>query len=145
MWRSLVFALTCLILAGCSNQPGNNSSAQSGDALDVYEAVFRYRLQKYPADVRAYLAVDGQDVSEELLGRLRRDWPNLKPASEEPKEKGLRVYVEKLKWVNRSTAELHAGWWSPSKFAGDGYSGDHRVVRDGRQWRVEKVTNEIMS
>jgi hypothetical protein len=140
MWRGLVFAITGLVLAGCSNRP-----AEGDDTLAVYEAVFRYRLEKQPADVRAYLAVDGQDPPLELLNRLRRDWPNLKPASEEPKEKGLQVYVQGLAWINRDTAELQAGHWFPTKFAGEGYFGDHHVVRKGGRWVVEKVTNETMS
>src|SRR5262249_22595916 len=68
--------------------------------LDAYEAVFRSRLQNHPRDVRAYLSVDGRDLPADLLRRLPRDWPNLAPASEEPKEKGLRFYVSDLKWID---------------------------------------------
>src|SRR5439155_14860676 len=109
MSRCLVFA--CLLALGCSDRSGGGPAARPGDALDVYEAVFRYRLQQYPADVRAYLSVDGEDVPADLLARLRRDWPNLEPASKEPKEKGRRVYVEGLRWINQDTAELKAGYW----------------------------------
>jgi hypothetical protein len=95
--------------------------------------------------VRAYLAVDGQDPPVQLLNRLRRDWPNLKPLSAEPKEKGLRISVKGLKWINPDAAELEAGHWFPTKFGGEGYFADHRVVRDGDRWVVQKVTKETMS
>jgi hypothetical protein len=140
MGRFLVFTASCLTLAGCAVRPD-----RSADSPDVLEAVFRYRLQKHPHDVRAYLAVDGQDPPEELSSRLRKDWPNLAPASEEPKEKGLRFHVEGLKWIDRDTAEVEAGYWFPTKFAGEGYFGVHRVVREGGRWVVQKVTDETMS
>jgi hypothetical protein len=111
----------------------------------MYEAVYRHHLKKHPADVRAYLSVDGKDPPAELLTRLRREFPNLKPISDEPKEKGLRLQVEDLKWINKDEAEVHAGYWFPTKFAGEGYYGDHHLVRQKGRWVVEKVANEVMS
>jgi len=98
MWRTIALGLGCLGLTGCSGPSGGGGDgpAPAKDPLDVYEAVFRYRLQNHPRDVRAYLSVDGRDLPADLLRRLRRDWPNLAPASEEPKEKGLRLYVSEL-------------------------------------------------
>jgi hypothetical protein len=145
MRRSILFLATCVITAGCSNRSESGPPAGPGDTIQVYEAVFRYRLQKQPSDVRAYLSVDGQDPPADLLTRLRCDWPNLKPASKELKKKGLRVYVEGLNWINPVTAELKAGQWFPTKFGGEGYFADHRVVCDGEKWVVETVTNETMS
>jgi hypothetical protein len=148
MARYLLIALSCLLGAGCFQQAGNGPGAQSEDDLDVYEAVFRYRLEKLPADtkpadVKAYLSVDGKDPPAELLKRLRQDCPNLKPASEE--DKGFRVYVEGIKWGARGAAELKAGYWFPTKFAGEGYFADHHIIRDKGRWVVEKVTNETSS
>ncbi|OAI41200.1 hypothetical protein AYO40_03580 [Planctomycetaceae bacterium SCGC AG-212-D15] len=136
MARYLMLAAVCLLMLGCSDRAGN--------ALDVYEAVFRYSLQKHPADVKAYLVVDGKDPSSELLTRLRKDWPNLQPLSEDPKEQGLRLYAEGLKW-GAGTAELKAGSWFPSKFGGEGHFADYHVVREKGQWVVKKLTNETMS
>jgi hypothetical protein len=144
MARSLVLA-AFVLAAGCIERSGNGPGASPEDALDVYEAAFRYRLEKHPADVKAYLSVDGKDPPEELLKRLRKDWPNLKPGSEEPKEKGLQVYVEGLKWGARDTAELKAGYWFPTRFAGEGYFADHHLIREKGRWVVEKVTNETSS
>jgi len=145
MRRSILVAALGLLAAGCS-EPGDRGPAdRAEDAGAVYEAVFRYHLQKLPTPVRAYLTVDGQDPPADLLKRLRRDWPNLQPASAEPKEKGLRVYVKSLKWIDQDTAEMNAGHWFPTKYAGEGYFGDHRVVRHGERWVVEEVTNEVMS
>ncbi len=145
MGRSLVFATAFLLAAGCSQRASRGPAVREGDPLEVYEAVFRYRLAKRPADLRAYLSVEGKDPPADLLSRLRQDWPNLKPASEEPKEKGPHVYVEGLNWVDGDTAVLKAGHWSPSKFGGEGYFADHRVVRDKGRWVVESVANETMS
>jgi hypothetical protein len=145
MARSLVLAAWCVLLSGCSEQGASGPAARSDDALDVYEAVFRFRLQKQPADVEAYLSVEDKDPPAELLKRLRQDWPNLKPASEEPKAKGRRVYAEGLKWEGGGKAVLKAGYWFPTKFASQGYFADHHVVRDKGQWAVEKVTNETSS
>ena len=145
MGRMIACGLLGLAVAGCSGSSGGGSSALATDPLDVSEAVFRYHLRKRPRDVSAYLSVDGKDIPAELLRRLQRDWPNLKPASEEPKEKGLRLYVKNLKWSGGDTAELHAGYWFPTKFAGQGYFADHRVVRKEGRWVVASVTNETMS
>ncbi len=145
MWRTIAFGLVCLGVTGCSGSSGGDAPAPSKDPLDVYEAVFRYRLQNHPRDVRAYLSVDGRDLPADLLRRLRRNWPNLAPASEEPKEKGLRLYVEELKWIDESTAELRAGSWFPTKYAGEGDFADYRVVKKNGQWVVASVTNETMS
>lgn len=150
MARDLVLTAVCLFAVGGSGQGANGLDPQPGDALDVYEAVIRYRLQKFPADVKpaelkAYLAVDGKDPAPELLKRLRKAWPNLKPISEEPKGKGLRVYVKGLKFSARGAAELNAGYWFPTKVAGEGYSADHHVVQEKGRWVVQKVTNEISS
>jgi hypothetical protein len=144
MRRAFLLTALCLV-AGCSNQPHGGPSGQSDDAIDVHEAVFRYRLENQAADVRAYLEVDGQDPPAELLGRLCRDWPNLKPASEDPKEQGLRLYVKELKWLGRDAAELRAGYWFPTKYAGEKYFGDHHLVREDGKWTVKHVTNETMS
>jgi hypothetical protein len=149
--RCLVLA-ACLLGAGCSEPSGGGPGAPpdggpapaAEDSLDVYETVFRYRLQKYDAKVTAYLSVDGKDPPAELLTRLRKDWPNLKPTSEEPKEKGLSVYAKGLKW-QQGEAVLKAGYWFPTKFAGEGYFADHHVVREKGKWVVEKLTNETMS
>ncbi len=144
MCRSLGF-MVCLVVTGCSERTGGDLASRAADALDVYETVFRYQLKNSPADARAYLSVDGQDPSPDLLTRLLRDWPNLKPISEEPKEKGRHVSVKGLKWINRDAAELRAGYWFPTKFAGEGHFADYHVVRQGKQWVVQKVANEIMS
>src|SRR5262249_10309623 len=82
MRRSLLAAVACLGARGGWKGRGGGLSAQSGAALGVYEAVFRSPLEKPPADVGAFLAVDSRAPPAELLSRLRRDWPNLKPASE---------------------------------------------------------------
>lgn len=142
---SLVLTVGCVLAVGCS-QPGDSGlAARPHDSLDVYEAVFRYRLNKEPAGFKAYLSVEGKDPPAELLERLHKDWPNLKPASAEPKEKGHRVYAEDIKWEGRDAAVLHAGYWFPTRFAGEGYSADHRVIHGSGRWTVVKVTNEISS
>jgi len=132
-----------LFAVGCSGGP----AARQDDDLAVYEAVFRYRLEmlRGGAGVTAYLAVDGKDPPPELLKLLRADWPNLKPASEEPKEKGLRLYVEDLRRGPGDAVMLKAGSWSPSRFGGEGYFADHHVGRAGGRRVVEKVDNETMS
>ena len=138
-------ATACVLVAGCSRPGDGDSGARSAEALDVYEAVFRFRLQKQPADVKAYLSVDGKDPPAELLRRLRKDWPNLEPASEEPAEKGYRLYAEAIRWEGRDRAVLKGGYWFPTKFAGEGWFADHHVIRDRGRWVVEKVTDVTMS
>jgi hypothetical protein len=138
--RAILFLALCLTAAGCAGP-----FARSADAHDVYEAAFRHCLRNFPADVTAYLRVDDGDVPAEVLDRLRRDWPNLRPASAEPPGGGVRVYAEGLKWLDRDTAELRAGYWFPTKFAGEAWFGDHRLARKAGRWVVEAVTNETMT
>jgi hypothetical protein len=145
MARCLVLAALCALAAGCFGPGASAPAARPDEAIDVYEAVFRYRLQQQPADAEAYLSVDGQDPPAELLRRLRQDWPNLKPASEEPRDKGRRVYAEGLRWEGRDAAVMKAGYWFPTKAAGQGYFADHHVTRDQGRWVVAKVTNETSS
>ena len=144
MSRYLWVAAVCVAMVGCSGQSGTDTD-RSTDALAVYEAVFRHHLPKHSADFKAYLTIDGKDPSAELLQRLRRDWPNLKPGSEEPKEKGHRISADELKWTGRDSAEVKAGYWFPTRFAGEGGFGDYHLIRKAEGWVVEKVTNEVMS
>jgi hypothetical protein len=145
MGHYLVLAASCILAVGCFEQEGNGPATRPDDDLDVYEAVFRYRLREKPADFKAYLSVEGKDPPAALLKRLVKDWPNLKPASEEPKEKGHRLYAEGLKRGARGEAELKAGYWFPTRFAGEGYFADHHLVREKGKWVVKKVTNETSS
>jgi hypothetical protein len=145
MTRFLILAPLVLLVAGCFKQAGSGPPAQAADPLDVDEAAFRYRLQQYSADVIAYLSIDDQDPPAELLKRLRKDWSNLKPASEEPKEKGLRIYAKGLEWQGRDTAKLHVGYWFPTRFAGEGGSADYHLLRENGVWQVNKVTNQTSS
>src|SRR5262249_62214151 len=82
MWRTIALGLGCLGLTGSSGPSGGGGDgpAPAKDPLDVYEAVFRYRLQNHPRDVRAYLSVDGRDLPADLLRRLRCRRANLPPA-----------------------------------------------------------------
>ena len=142
MCRAISMGILCVVVAGCS---GEKLPPEPKDPVAVQEAVLRHLLHKQPRDATAYLAVEGKDVSPALLARLRRDWPNLKPVSEEPKEKGLRFSVEAVKWIAPGVAEVHGGYWFPTKFAGEGYFADHRVVWKNGEWVFERVENVIMS
>ena len=135
-------AMRCLVLTACLLAAGCGKPALA--PRDVFEAVFRHRLQKYAPDVTAYLSVDGKDPPAELLDRLREDWPNLKPASEDPKRMGLHVYASDLRWVGVA-AVTKAGYWFRTEFAGEGYFADHHVVLNGGRWVVEKATSETIS
>jgi hypothetical protein len=162
MSRLLWLLVPCLFSAGCTCAPaggnsggpaggtaagpsGGGQTAQTDETLDVYEAVFRYRLKNRPADTVAYLEVKGKDLPAELLQRLRKDWPNLKPATEQPKNEGLRVYLEDLKWGRAGTAEVRAGHYFPTQFGHQGYFADHHLIRDKGRWVVERLTNETSS
>jgi hypothetical protein len=145
MWRSLVAAAWCVVAAGCFQTGAGGTATRPEDALDVYEAVFRYRLEKLPADVEAYLSVDGKDPPASLLMRLRKDWPKLRPVSEEPKRKGYRVYAEAVRWEGRGAAVVRAGYWFPTRYAGEGRFADHHVARENGRWVVTGVTNEVSS
>ena len=146
-----IILTACLLAAGCMGQGDGAPGAAPGggaapaNALDVYEAAFRHDLQKQPANVTAYLSVDDKDPPAELLKKLRKDWPNLKPVSEEPKEKGLRIYVEDLKWEGGNSAVLKVGHWFPTKFAGEGAFADHHFTLDNGRWVVTQVTNRVSS
>jgi hypothetical protein len=149
MWRHFWFVVLCLGIVGCGGAageaPGGGGAPAAKDSLGVYEAAFRFRLQKQPKNVEAFLSVDGKDAPAEVLDKLRKDWPNLKPRSAAPKDKGLWVYVDELKWTGQGTAEVKAGYWFPTKFAGEGYFATHHLVHQGGSWIVQKVSNEVMS
>lgn len=151
MRRVILLSALCLGVLGCGAPAGappapagGGPAAGTQDAAGVYEAAFRYRLAKQPKDVEAFLSVDDKDAPAELLEKLRKDWPNLKPRSATPKEKGLWIYVNNLTW-SHGGAEVEAGYWFPTKFAGQGYSGKHHLMHKGGQWQVERVTDEVMS
>lgn len=128
---------------GCFGQAGDGG--RDKDALDVYEAVFRHHLKKEKADAIGFLSIDTTDPPVELLKRLRKEWPNLKPISELPKDmKALRVYANELKWT-RGGAEVQAGYWFPTKVAGQGYVGTYHMIREKDTWKIAKVTDEVSS
>ena len=138
--RLVVSIVVVGLLAGC-----NRSSNRGGDTVDVYEAIFRHSLKAYPADAVAYLAVDSGDVPADVLARLRDDKPNLQPASAEPKAKGLRVYADGLRWLDRDTAEVSTGYWFPTEHSGEGRFADYQVVRQSGRWVMKRVGNETVS
>src|SRR5688572_22294273 len=142
MWRHLWLAMLCVALAGCGNSSG---APGAKDALGVYEAAFRFNLQKHPKEAEVYLAVDGKDAPAELLDKLRKDWPNLKPVSAAPKDKGHQFYVKNLQWTGQGTATVKAGQWFPTNFGGEGQFGTHHLAYRNGQWIVEKVTDKVTS
>jgi hypothetical protein len=150
MVRCIVMVCASMLAAGCLEPAAQNQGDRAKDTLDVQEAVFRFRLPKTPAgmkpeDLRAYLAVDGKDPPAELMKRLQKDFPNLEPVSEEPKEKGLRIYVEGLKFAGNARAEVKAGYSMSTRLAPEGHFANHHLMRDKGRWIVEKVTNETRS
>lgn len=145
MGCQISMAAMALIAAGCFSGVSHGPPDRASDAIDVYEAAFSYRLAKQSTDIEAYLAVDGKNPAAELITRLRRRWPNLKPASEEPEKNGYRITAEQLKWIDAATAELRLHSVHNTQIARDVYFADYRVVRRGGQWVVEHVSNETMS
>jgi hypothetical protein len=150
---SIIIA-ACLGILGCGGSSGGPNSGGGPspgggvgqmDERPVYEAAFRHLLVKYPKDVEGYLALDSKDVPATVLDKLRKDWPKLKQISEMPKEKGLWLYVDNLKWTGHHSAELKAGHWSPTKFAGEGASGTYHMQLKDSKWVVEKITDVVMS
>ena len=144
MVRQLVLVAFCLFAASCSWPTAGVPSTPTPDASGAYECVLRYQLGKQPADVKAFISVDGKDPSAELLTRLRKEWPNLRPMSEDPRQEGLRVYVEVPRW-NEGKAVLKAGYWFPTGFGTEAYFADHHVIQENGQWVVKEVTNETMT
>ena len=57
----------------------------------------------------------------------------------------MRLHVNNLKWLGGGAAEVRAGYWFPTKFAGEGYFADHRLAWKDGQWVVASATNETMS
>jgi len=143
MRRACLIMALGVVIAGCGGSGATGPAAK--DSAAVYEAVFRYRLQKQPKEVEAYLAVDGKDAPAELLEKLQKDWPNVKPASAAPKDKGLREYAEDLQWTGNGAAAVKAGHSFPTKFGNEGYFGTHHLLFKNGRWEVDRVTDEVMS
>jgi hypothetical protein len=131
-------AAVCLVVAGCR-------SGGTNDARQIYVVAIQYRLQKQPIDVTVYVSVDDRDPPDDILIRLRREWPNLKPASQEPEKDGFLITIKSFKWIDKNTAELRMHGRYNSKIAPDHDFADYRVVRRGEQWVVDKVSNITMS
>lgn len=131
-----------LLAASCSRQPDSTGALAE---LAIYEAVFRHKLQGLPAEARLYLSVANQDAPPELLRRLRETWPNLEPASRQPKGTGTTFYAHALTWLDRDTVEVQVGSTRQTKHHPEQEFADFRVVRQGGQWVVEGKTNETTS
>ena len=146
MARSLLLLAVSLLAAGCSgcSDAGGGSAGRLDESLAVYEAAFRHQLKDFDRDTTIHLAINDREIPGALLNELRRDWPNLKQASEGEKGKVLVVYAERIEWDGLDAAVVKAGYWMPTKFAGQARFGDHRIVRKSGKWVVESVANEVV-
>jgi hypothetical protein len=134
MGRVVCLLGLCLVVAGCGGPA-------TQEPEEVYEAVLRARLPAGGNAEGVFVQVDGKDPSDELLARLRKQWPGLRPASEMPKRKYSVITVGELKWVGRGVAEVRVG----SSNGMDGHIERARVVWSNGQWAIESTTTEAIS
>ena len=143
MVSRLFLIAACLMVGGCK-VPSAPTPSAARDPVNVYAAALRYYL-KQASDLQAYVAIEDQDPPAALLDSLRGDWPNLKPASQEPLKAGYLLSLEQLTWIDDDTVELRLRSRLHTKFAPEVYFADYRLIRQGKLWIVEKVFNETMS
>lgn len=107
----LLLAGSLLVIAGCNGVDGANDKK---DPLPVYEVVLRHEL-KQAVKGPIYVSVDFKDPAPELLAKLAKQWPDVRPQSKRPKNLPkagtfTNVNVEELKWIDANTAELKGGF-----------------------------------
>jgi hypothetical protein len=110
------------------------------DPEEVYEAALRANLPANGDGEGYFVSVDGKDPSEEMLGRLRKQWPALRPVSETPKRGYHVISVGKLEWV-WGGANVRVG----SSNGMDGHLEHVRLVWKNGQWEVESRKTEAVS
>jgi hypothetical protein len=150
MRRFIVLAVFCVIVAGCKQppdgKPGDVKVQKQGDEAKelpapVYEAVLRDNLKPPSKGEGSYLFVDGKDPAPELLKRLHKHWPELKPGSQVPNGTADRLSLTELKWIDATTAELRCGRSNGKDGVGKIY---HLKKKDG-EWMVDKAVVDAVS
>jgi hypothetical protein len=110
------------------------------DPEEVYEAALRARLPAKGDGDGIFVSVEGKDPSEELMGRLQKQWPALRPASETPKRDYHVISVGELEWV-WGGANVRVG----SSNGIDGHIERVRMVWKNGQWEAESSKTEAIS
>ncbi len=139
--KAIAFALVSFALCGCTKSTDSAGVGSLRDDGAVYEAVLKLGHCRPAPDGPTYLQIDGGDPGAELLTRLRKIWPQLKPASEMPAGKRHLVHLAELLWIDDDTAEVTAGFNTGT----DGRIDRYRLVRKNGQWTIESTTNRAIS
>jgi hypothetical protein len=141
MIRLIACSLFGFASIGCAPR-----SASPADADDIYEAALAHEIGA-GTGAGTYLMIENADPSPALMARLQKRWPDARPSSAKPaqkasdKERLRHISVGELKWIDRDTAEVRAGFSNGM----DGQSNRHRLIRMGGKWIVEKSTIEAIS
>jgi hypothetical protein len=119
---------------------------------EVCATVFRYQVQHPPVDpphpLRYYLARQGRDPDEALLGRLRDLNPRVQPLSHcrvtaregvldrATEARGVIMQVARVAWVHAAAVEVVGGYYITHRHAA---SFRYRVESDGTHCAVTTV------
>ncbi len=130
---TLLLALSLLLLSCTSNtsEPPSNTGTRLGFEDEISFVLLTEVLRRYSngggdAGFALFVSVRKTDPSPELLARLNKEWPEIRPASEsyidaqdagwvkdkQTKMKGVQYQVYEIKRKNESNAEASAGYYT---------------------------------
>jgi uncharacterized protein (TIGR02996 family) len=123
---------------------------------DVREAVFRFQFRGRGPGGTCFLQIEGgRDPSRDLLERLTRKWPGLRPYSSalifdlgegvaNPKTgvRGVVLRVDAIRWLTDERCEVDGGYYL-GPLAADGNT--YEVAAAGERWVVGEVRRNWIS
>jgi len=145
MRRFVVVTLLLLVTVTACFAVQKSSRAKAED--DIRDAVFRYQIHHYKADVY-FLAISDRDPSSSFMTRFKGCKPPVKKQSESKLDpgrgikdrrtgaRGVVLHSEAVKWLNKNTVEVTGDYFQNMR-AGSGWI--FRVALKNGRWVVTEA------
>ena len=147
--------LTVLLCGGCADLPTRitlftKPADHAAQENDIWEAVFRYRMELMGSRGPFFLSIDGNDPSDIFMARFAASGTRVKKYSEsyfkkDPSpgwlrdrstdEKAIVLSVRPVTWISDDHAELRGDMYCGGLCAD---AGIYRLAKKNGRWAVEQ-------
>jgi hypothetical protein len=147
--------LAVLLCGGCADLPTRitlftKPADHAAQENDIWEAVFRYRIELVGSNGPFFLSIDGNDPSDSFMARFAPSSARVKKYSEsyfrkDPSpgwlrdrstdEKAIGLSVRSVTWISNDQVELRGGMYCGGLCAD---AGIYRLAKKNGRWAVEQ-------
>ena len=154
-WLPIIVLLVTLADGGCTYLPTritffSKPADHVAQENDIWEAVFRYRIDSMGSDFPFFLSIDGKDPSDSFMARFASSRAHVKKDSgsyyaKEPSpgslrdrstgEKAVRLSAGPVTWISSDLVEVRGGMYCGGLCAD---AGIYRLAKRNGLWTVEQ-------